>query len=258
MRTIQKTAILLLLALSLLAMNACQWSTVPGHESGTQAGNENTATVTTVTDAENETTRSQSLLALQKEDAVFVAVDELISLYQLDAGLVRLPSYSGMVVGHVISDDATVYSLSPSYWAVITYVKDNANRQYCMHLILQEGEGTQQCPIIWGDKRLEAPGAYIFTSSTSATADTSLLKPGASVRSLLDSFPELGLYCKVDDRFPFAVSGDMYAGPAVLMVNEGFFLITTELSADGTDVLIKEVTKQDTLTYQDLCALFGA
>ena len=66
MRAMQKTAILLLLTLSLLAMNACQWGTVPGHESGTQAGNENTATVTTVTDAENETTRSQSLLALQK------------------------------------------------------------------------------------------------------------------------------------------------------------------------------------------------
>ena len=257
MRTMQNTAILLLLSLSLLAMNACQWGTVPSQESGTQAGNENTATVTTVTDAENETTRSQALLALQKEDAVFVAVDELISLYQLDAGLVRLPSYSGMVVGHVISDDATVYSLSPSCWAVITYVKDSANRQYCMHLILQEGEGTQQCPIYWGDKILEASGAYIFTSENSATADTSRLKPGASVRSLLDSFPELGLYCKVDDRFPFTVSGDVYAGPAVLMVNEGFFLITTELSADGTDVLIKEVTKQDMLTYQDLCQLYG-
>ena len=61
----------------------------------------------------------------------------------------------------------------------------------------------------------------------------------------------------MDDRFPFTDSGDVYAGPAVLMVNEGFFLITTELSADGTDVLIKEVTKQDTLTYEDLCTLFG-
>ena len=54
------------------------------------------------------------------------------------------------------------------------------------------------------------------------------------------------------------ITSYLYAGPAVLMVNEGFFLITTELSEDGTDVLIKEVTKQNTLTYQDLCALFGA
>ena len=42
------------------------------------------------------------------------------------------------------------------------------------------------------------------------------------------------------------------------MVNEGFFLITTELSEEGTDVLIKEVTKQDTLTYEDLCGLYGS
>ena len=97
-----------------------------------------------------------------------------------------------------------------------------------------------------------------ITSSTSATTDTSLLKPGASVRSLLDSFPELGLYCKVDGRFPFTVSGDVYAGPAVLMVNEGFFLITTELSEDGTDVLLKELTKQDTLSYEDLRGLYGS
>ena len=128
---------------------------------------------------------------------------------------------------------------------------------YYVHLIFEKKApiSTEEClPEAWW----YFTGKYIYTSETSATADTSLLKPGASVRSLLDSFPELGLYCKVDGRFPFTVSGDVYAGPAVLMVNEGFFLITTELSADGTDVLIKEVTKQDTLTYPDLCALFGA
>ena len=128
---------------------------------------------------------------------------------------------------------------------------------YYVHLIFEKKApiSTEEClPETWW----YFTGKYIYTSETSATADTSLLKPGASVRSLLDSFPELGMYCKVDERFPFTVSGDVYAGPAVLMVNEGFFLITTELSEDGTDVLIKEVTKKDTLTYQDLCALFGA
>ena len=127
-----------------------------------------------------------------------------------------------------------------------------------MHMIFTESAPTYT----WlsdepSDDSYHFTGKVIYSSATSATADTTLLKPGVSVRSLLDSFPELGLYCKVDDRFPFQVSGDVYAGPAVLMVNEGFFLITTELSEDGTDVLIKEVTKKDTLTYQDLCQLYG-
>ena len=85
----KKLCYILVCLTTVIALCACQWGTAPGQESGTQTGNGNKETVT---DAENETTRSQSLLALQKEDAVFVAVDELISLYQLDAGLVRLPS----------------------------------------------------------------------------------------------------------------------------------------------------------------------
>ncbi|MGN1446279.1 MAG: hypothetical protein ACI4WV_08285 [Eubacteriales bacterium] len=257
MRTMQKTAILLLLTLSLLAMNACQWGTVPGHESGTMTENVNPET-------EAQTTCSQMILDAQNQAEVMdeLTVPMLVFMYSLTAHMDQ-PVYIPQMSRHqplCKPKGWDSYMLDENHTVCIVRTEDATGEVYNLHLIY--GPNNPNDPLSPyatenEDENWVLSGKYLFTSSASATADTTLLKPGVSVRSLLDSFPELGLYCKVDDRFPFAVSGDVYAGPAVLMVNEGFFLITTGLSEDGTDVLIKEVTKQDTLTYEDLCQLYG-
>ena len=282
MRTMQKTVILLLLALSLLAMNACQ---LMRNSSGMETG-ETTEAATTL---DNDLCRT--VLDRLSHISTDRPIKTAMSPWGIDYGY-RTPMFIGMVTwpfgfdppyidfpredeSHAF-DDSYMLNLSDELCKVGVYrissESENDDTVYYIHMIFTESAPTYK----WlsdetSDDSYHFTGKVIYSSATSATADTSLLKPGASVRSLLDSFPELGLYCEVDGRFPSfliprpvmsvggqTITSDLYAGPAVLMVNEGFFLITTELSEDGTDVLIKEVTKQNTLTYQDLCALFGA
>ena len=254
----KKLCCILVCLTTVIALCACQGTTIHEPETETPTGKVNPGT-------ESQTTRSQMILDAQREAEVMdeLTVPTLVFMYSLTAHMDK-PVYVPQMSRHqplckLKGWDS--YMMDEEHTVCIVRTEDATGEVYNLHLIYDPNNPNNPLSPYATENEDEnwvLSGKYLFTSSASATADTSLLKPGASVRTLLDSFPELGLYCKVDGRFPFTVSGDVYAGPAVLMVNEGFFLITTELSADGTDVLIKEVTKQDTLTYQDLCALFRA